>query len=431
MNMEVLMLSPEPPYPLDSGGAYRTASLLHYFARFAQVDLILISESGRPALLPPGLVRSQQVIALPRHNRGLVARYVRNASRAIRGVPPLIDRLAGLSAPIERAIGELIGNSGRRYDIGVVEHFWCAPYVDRLSSCCKKTVIDLHNIESVLHNRYSGWSNGFSNGVSNAIGEQLVRAGQRRFAAASRELESALLPRYSAVLTASENDAELVRGLAPGAHVHVYPNSLPWVDAPGGPDSARLVFSANFEYHPNIDAVAFLVREIWPRIRKFHPDLRLRLVGRGDRFIRHLLPSGPVPSGPIEDTGLEVTGPIDDARAEIAQARIVVAPLRAGSGTRLKILEAWAAARCVVATPLAAEGLDARDGVNISLASDAAGFAAEICRLLDDSAARQRLAAAGRRTFEDSYSWESAWKNLDLDLQPTHRSGLNGYTGNF
>ena len=440
--MQVLMLSPEPPYPLNSGGAFRTASLLHYFARFAEVDLILISESGAPALLPQGLVRSQKVISLPRHNRGLIARYVRNASRALRRVPPLIDRLSGLSAPIERAIRELIGNEGRVYDFGIVEHFWCAPYVDLLSSCCKRTVINLHNIESVLHNRYSGSGDGFSNGVNSVIGEKLIRAGQRRFAAASRKLESDLLPRYSAVLTTSEHDASLVRAIAPEAHVHVYPNSLPWVDAPktdlpkvDGPEYPRLVFSANFEYHPNIDAVAFLVGEIWPKIRalrvlrmlqKPHPELRLRLVGRGDRSIRHLLPSGPV-----EETGIEVTGPVEDARAEIAQATIVVAPLRAGSGTRLKIIEAWAAARCVVATPLAAEGLGARDGIDIALASDAAGLAAAIVRLLDDPVGRQRLAAGGRRTFEDKYSWESAWKSLDLDLQLTHQSGLNGYTGNF
>jgi glycosyltransferase involved in cell wall biosynthesis len=414
--MEVLMISPEPPYPLDSGGAFRTASLLHYFARFAEVDLILISDSGVPALLPPGLVRSQQVIPLPRHNRGAVARYARNAGRALRRVPPLIDRLAGLSAPIERAIG------GRRYDFGVVEHFWCAPYVDQLSACCKKTVIDLHNIESVLYNRYSGLSTGFSNGVSTAIGEHLIRAGQRRFATASRKLESDLLPRYSAILTASEHDAGLVRGMAQSANVHVYPNSLPWVDVPACPEYPRLVFSANFEYHPNIDAVAFLVGEIWPQVRKLHPELRLRLVGRGDRFIGHLVG---------ENSGIEVTGPVDDARAEIAQSRIVVAPLRAGSGTRVKIIEAWAAARCVIATPLAAEGLDARDGVNISLASNAAEFTAEIARLLGDPVARQRVAAAGRSTFEDNYSWETVWKGLDIDLQLTQRSGLNGYTGNL
>jgi len=196
----------------------------------------------------------------------------------------------------------------------------------------------------------------------------------------------------------------------------------------------RLVFSANFEYHANIDAVRFLVNEIWPEVRnvtrgltrKLHPELRLRLVGRGDQFIRHLLPEGTP-----ENTGIEVTGPVEDALPEIAQARIVVAPLRAGSGTRIKILEAWAAARCVVATPLAAEGLAARDEVNIALESDPGRFAARIVRLLEDDASRQRLAAAGRHTFEDLYSWDAAWKSLDLNLQLTLRSGLDGYTGSF
>jgi glycosyltransferase involved in cell wall biosynthesis len=406
--MEVLMLSPEPPYPLNSGGAFRTASLLHYFARFAQVDLVLISASGRPALLPPGLVRSQQVIPLPHHNSGVAARYFRNGRRALQGVPPLIDRFAGLSEPIARAI------QGHRYDVGVVEHFWCAPYVRQLEKFCAKTVLDLHNIESVLHERCSSLGNG------------LIQAGHRRFAAASRKLESALLPRFSAILATSEEDARVVRERAAGTCVHVYPNSLPWVDTPHCPESPRLVFSANFEYHPNIDAVRFLVGDIWPELRKLRPELRLRLVGRGDGFIRHLLP----PGSP-EDTGIEVTGPVEDARAEIAQARIVVAPLRAGSGTRIKILEAWAAARCVVATPLAAEGLAAHDGVNIALESDPGSFAARVALLLHDPVSRQRLAAEGRRTFEHHYCWEMAWKNLDIDLQLTQRAGLDGYTGNF
>jgi polysaccharide biosynthesis protein PslH len=417
--MQVLMLTPEPPYPLNGGGAFRTASLLHYFSRFAEVDLILISASGRPALLPAGLVRSQQVIALPHHNRGTAARCFRNAGRAIRGVPPLIDRFAGLSSSIEQAV------EGRHFDLGIVEHFWCAPYVDQLRSCCTETVLDLHNVESVLHERCSKLGNGrFGNG--------LIRAGHRRFAAASRKLESALLPRFSTILVPSEEDARLVRGVlsennaAAGALVHVYPNSLPWVDAPHCREYPRIVFSGNFEYHPNIDAVRFLVNSIWPEVRGLCPGLRLRLVGRGDASIRPFLPSGPV-----EHTGIEVTGPVDDARAEIAQAQIVVAPLRAASGTRIKILEAWAAARCVVATPLAAEGLAAQDGINIAIESEAVKFAARIARLLEDTPGRQRLGAGGRRTFENHYTWETAWKNLDIDLQLTRRSGLNGYTGSF
>jgi glycosyltransferase involved in cell wall biosynthesis len=131
----------------------------------------------------------------------------------------------------------------------------------------------------------------------------------------------------------------------------------------------------------------------------------------------------------VERHGIEVTGPIADARFEIAQARVVVAPLRAGSGTRIKILEAWAAARCVVATPLAAEGLAAQDGINIALASGASEFAAEMVRLLGDSIVRERIATLGRRTFEDLYSWEAVWKTTENIPQLAHHFGVNGYTG--
>lgn len=404
--MNALVLSPESPYPLQGGGAYRIASLLEYFGRFAEVDLILLSDSGAPAILLPGLVRTQQVIPLPHHSRGLVSRYLRNARRAIRGVPPLVERVGGLGARIERAI------AGRRYEFGIVEHFWCAPYIEQLSRCCKTTILDLHNIESVLDERCARVSRG------------LVRAGHRRFAAASRRLETSLFPLYSMVLAASAEDARAVRRIAPGARVEVYPNALPWVETPHLTELPRVVFSGNFEYHPNIDAVAFLVREIWPRVRSSFPELRLRLVGRGDRFIRHLLPAGSP-----EQTGIEVTGAITDARSEIAQARVVIAPLRAGSGTRIKILEAWAAARCVVATPLAAEGLAAHDGTNILLASSASAFAAEVVRLLGDPATRERIASYGRRTFEDLYSWEAVWKTVENIPELAHHFGVNGYTG--
>src|SRR5205823_5460507 len=210
------------------------------------------------------------------------------------------------------------------------------------------------------------------------------------------------------VLAASENDAATVRKISPQARVSVYPNSIPPLEMPKAAEESCIVFSGNFEYHPNIDAVRFLTCEIWPQVRRRYPELRLHLVGRGDRFIRHLLPPG---------SSVHATGPVEDAIPEIARARLVVAPLRAGSGTRIKILQAWAAARAVVATPLAAEGLDAREGVNIALASDATAFINAIDRLLCNSAVRRTLATGGRRTFESGYTWEAAWNYLKFDPQ--------------
>lgn len=236
----------------------------------------------------------------------------------------------------------------------------------------------------------------------------------------SQRLESAILPLYSLVLATSEADAARAREIAPRARVAVYPNALPNREMPAVADEECLVFSANFEYHPNIDATAFLISQIWPRVRAACPDLRLRLVGRGDGFIRHLIPSG---------AGIETSGQVEDAMAHIAKARIVVAPLRAGSGTRIKILEAWAAAKPVVATPLAAEGLEIENGGNIVLASEPAGLSDAILRLLKDANERQRLGARGRQTFQNLYTWERAWRGMDHELQVKCPVQLNRYTG--
>src|SRR5580692_6695516 len=199
------------------------------------------------------------------------------------------------------------------------------------------------------------------------------------------------------ILAASEPDAAVVRQRAPGAKVAVYPNSLPATLTPT-PEVAEepvVVFSGNFEYHPNIDAVEFLVNSIWPEVRKRCPELRLRLVGRGDRFIRHLLPSG---------FDIEVTGAVDDALARIAAARIVVAPLRAGSGTRVKILEAWAVARPVVATLLAAEGLEYVKDRDLLIANEGHSIAGAIAGLNADPEQRARLASGGRQLFGERYT---------------------------
>ena len=395
------MLSPEAPYPLNGGGAYRTASLLHYFARIAPVDLIFISNTGEPALIPEGLVRRQKVIPLARHRRDRLARYARNALRAGRGVPPLIDRLSGLGPAIQEAIGN------EHYDIGLVEHFWSAPYVSGLFRVCSRTILNLHNVESVLHQRCA------------AGGGLLVRAAHARFARASRELERRLLPEFSLVLVTSEEDAARVDEIAPRAVTAVYPNALPWTDVPNVKSRNEIVFSGNFEYHPNIDAVGFLIREIWPAIRQARPDIRLRLVGRGDEHIRHFV---------RHDPAVEVTGPVENALSEIAAAKVVIAPLRAGSGTRIKILEAWAAARPVVATPLAAEGLAAEHGENCLIAENPVTFSTNVTNLLDSEQEMRRLGTRGRRTFEHQYNWEVVWKKLDMDLQVSGSEALKRYT---
>jgi glycosyltransferase involved in cell wall biosynthesis len=107
-------------------------------------------------------------------------------------------------------------------------------------------------------------------------------------------------------------------------------------------------------------------------------------------------------------------GPVPDAIPELARSRIAVVPLRTGSGTRLKILEAWAAGLPVVSTSIGAEGLPAKDGEHLLLADSAAEFVDAVTRLLTCPVLCRSLGAAGRLLVEKEFTWESAWESLDF-----------------
>jgi glycosyltransferase involved in cell wall biosynthesis len=385
-----VVLAAETPYPLAGGGALRTASLLHYLALGYDVDLVVFRQPGAAdpgENLPAGLVRRVQVVDLPAHGRGLAARALRNALRVARRVPPLVDRFAGFGREIERAL------EGRRYDIGIVEHFWCAPYGEQVAKICGRTVLDLHNIESVLGQRCAEVESG------------ATAWAHRVFHRASLKLERSWLPRFSEVLAASEIDAERARAIAPGARVRVYPNALPPTPLPPRANEDAIVFSGNMEYHPNISAVRFFRREVWPILRERWPGLVWRLIGKNPEAVRRFTGG---------DARIQVQGQVDNAIRELARAKAAVVPVLAGSGTRLKILEAWAAGLPVVSTTLGAEGLGARHGESLLLADGGPAFAEAVSRLLACTDLRERVGMTGRLLLQKEFTWETAWKKLDF-----------------
>ena len=386
-----MILCPECPYPAAGGGALRTASLVEYLAERYALDAVVFRSAGAPDPRETALRRRARrilVLELPYHRRHRAARAWRNLRRLWRGVPPLVERFSGFEDEV-RAFA-----SGTDYRLAVVEHFWCAPYAAALRAPGRRLVLDLHNVESALHA-----------GCGDAETWPLS-AVHRRFARICRRLERRWLPEYSLVLTASEADARRTVELCPDARVAVYPNTIPWVRLPeraaDGP--LAVVFSGNLEYHPNQAAVRWFRREIWPRLRERHPELVWRLIGKNPEAVRRYA------SG---DARIELVGPVDDAVAEIAKATVAVAPLLAGSGTRVKILEAWAAGVPVISTPIGAEGLEGAPGRELVLAETAEEFAAAVDDLLRDAEKRRKLARAGRRLFESRYTWESGRQVLE------------------
>lgn len=385
-----LFLTPEAPFPVAGGGALRSASLLEYLGQHYDVDVIVFRQPGAPdpaSLIPQRLARRVTVLNLPANGRGIASRTLRNAGRMARRIPPLVDRFAGFSAEVARAV------AGIRYEVGVIEHSWCAPYLEQISTACRRTVLDLHNVESVLHQRCAA-----TEGRASA-------AAHRVFQGASRDLERAWLPRFSLVLATSQCDADLAIAIAPGAKVAVYPNSLPPLPRPAPGDEEALVFSGNMEYHPNLAAVRFFRSEIWPGLRERWPNLVWRLVGRNPDAIRRIV------SG---DSRIQIVGPVVDAVGELARSRVAVVPLLTGSGTRLKILEAWAAGLPVVSTTVGAEGLPVRNGETALIADRAEEFVSAVTRLLTCSDLRVRIGTAGRLLQEKEFTWETSWKKLDF-----------------
>jgi glycosyltransferase involved in cell wall biosynthesis len=385
-----LMLAPEAPYPVAGGGALRTASLLEYLSRRYTVDLIVFRQPGaeNPAgLIPPGKVRRVVVLDLPKNGRSVAARALRNAARVARKTPPLVDRFSGFDERIREAV------AGWKYETGVIEHFWCAPYWEALAPVCRRTILNLHNIESVLHSRCAE-TDGSVAGVAH-----------RAFYTACRRMEELWLPRFSEVLAASFKDAATVLEIASEAHVRVYPNAIPRQPAPELVEEDAIVFSGNMEYHPNFSGVRFFRKEVWPRLRERWPGLAWRLLGKNPSEVRQFT------SG---DDRIQVIGTVEDAVRELARSKVAVVPLLVGSGTRFKILEAWAARVPVVSTSIGAEGLPVHDGEDILLADTAEDFAEAVSRLLESPELRRRLARAGRALMEQEFVWETAWKDLDF-----------------
>lgn len=354
-------LAPEAPSLHTGGGGVRSASLFTYLRRKYQVDV-----AG---------------FTLPRHSHGAVARIGRNSVRWLRGRPPLFDRYSGFEDQVRRQIRG-------HYRVAIVEHFWCAPYAATLRPHADLLVLDLHNVESSLARSHARAVRG------------LEALAFRRFAAAYEGLEREWLGRFDVVLVASDEDRRRIRH----PNAAVYPNALPEAPAPNVPESNCIVFSGNLEYHPNVAAVRWFRSTVWPRIRERIPGLEWRLVGRNPHAIADLVGG---------DDRIRTTGAVDDAIAELAAARVCIVPLLSGSGTRFKILEAWAAGRAVVSTTLGAEGLGARAGEHLLIADDPASFANAVIGTFETPELRRRLGASGRARYERCFTWSAAWRALE------------------
>ncbi len=300
------------------------------------------------------------------------------------------------SRAYQKALDTMLGATP--YDVVQVEFAYMAQYRRSGRQAEPPRVLDEHNVEfrinaTLAADRASGA------GALRRLAYDLYA--RREFAhRRTEELEACRSADH--VLTVSEPDHAVLGEAIPGLPVTVVPNGVDLAHfraVPTAETDTGVVFVGKMDYRPNVRAAVWFCEEILPMIRRTRPECAVTIVGAHPTPAVRALERIP---------GVTVTGAVGDTRPYVSRAAVTVVPIRAGSGTRLKILEALALGRAVVSTTAGCEGIDVVDGEHLLIADEPGRFARQVDRLLGDVAERARLGAAGRRLVEAKYGWDAA-----------------------
>lgn len=398
--MNILVVTHGLPLPAGGLGA-RNYHFLRALAQEHTVSVLAIidpgEEVGRDLAPLTSITRTLRIITAPAlgHKRlHQMADLARGRSHVLSVYSPkeagaaLDDLLA--SEPCDVVLFESVKVAGHRVPERV------------------RVVIDQHNIESEIVRRTFEQE------------RSPIRRGYSWLEwCALRPREIARCRRADLILVTSERERRILQEHLPDRAIRTVPNGVDVetfrpaetaCEVPG-----RIVFTGAINYYPNTHGVLSFAQQCWQQIKAAVPNASWEIVGMDP-------PPAVQRLGELPD--VTVTGTVPDVRPHLAAAEVAIVPLAIGSGTRLKILDAWAMGKAVVSTSLGCEGLDARPGEHLLVADGADQFVAAVVTLLRDAAQRSAIGAAGRRFVEEHYSWQQSGTEL-LRLV----ASMNSYVG--
>jgi rhamnosyltransferase len=381
----VLIVTPYSIYPPDHGGGVRLYNLVRRLAESCDLYLLIFSRQGEDP--------SQRRALEPFARRVVFHRWQPSFRRGFWALrPPGAELFA--SERVAARIRDLILTHG--LDVVQLEYAELGHYAAGVRGA--RVVLTEHDVAFRQHasRRRMAFHRTFPEGKAfgSSFGDlmRLLR------------YELRVCRRADQLHMMSAADARHLAPFQPdGARrMRVVPNGVDtaFYRAPAEPPPREgVLYVGNFQNLPNVDALEYFLLDIWPLVRLRRPEARLTVAGANPskrvlRFDGH--------------DGVEVVGSVPDLRPYYHRHRLMVAPIRAGSGTRLKILEAFAAGLPVVSTILGAEGIDCRNGRHLLIADQPAAFADAVGRLLDDGALCARLAAEAEALAAERYDWENA-----------------------
>jgi glycosyltransferase involved in cell wall biosynthesis len=383
--VRILVVSPFPPRTDGlHGGARAIATRVAHLAQQHEVSLFFLrNDAGERASddLVASCVHVVGVDRSPSEGTNLMDRGWRGlpliASRAWQGLPVWAQAFESTRAREE--LGTLV----RRFEPEIVQFEYHVTAALRDVAAGIPSVVTFHEPASRIAESTAGARRGIW---------RLLNVADRR---AWSTFERRIVDTVEAVVVFSARDALQVAG---HPRATVIPLSVPLQSPPAAEagNGRSVVFVGNYGHHPNVDAARWLIDDIYPRVRAAVGDARLWIVGDGPRDALDSLRSR---------GSAEVTGRVPDASDWTRRATVFVAPLRLGGGIRVKVLEALAAGKAVVATPLAVAGLEGVGGA-VSLADTGESLAERISELLASPEKRAKLEGRARAWAERHLSGE-------------------------
>lgn len=390
--MRILIITDSVSYPPVSGNRIRTYNLFRRIARKHQVWLAtLLKTPDKLESVSHVQEFCQEVEVATVWRRHAVAHLPGLLRFALAGRP--LELKFEHSEELIHKIRQLVSTVD--FDVVHIEPSHMALYLEALPSDahCRRILV-FHNIASDQYARLSRAERRMVGRMRAWLHSQMMRQWEPRYA-----------ERFDRCVTVSEADRRLLLRYNPRLEVDVIPNGVDTKvhqPLPQKGASPTLLFVGTMSYAACSDAVLYFCREILPHIRRMIGDVQMWIVG-----------TDPPPDvRQLDGDGVHVTGQVEDVVPYYSRSSACVAPLRAGGGTRLKILEAMALGRPVVSSSLGCEGLDVVNGEHLLIADRPDHFAQEMVRILTDRALYQRITANARQLVVTRYDWDVIAKQL-------------------
>ena len=390
---KLLFITPELPYPAQSGGKVKSLKLLQALAERYDVTLAcpLKMDDAKYVeefhAISPCRAHLHEAVHVPRTPVNLVMSH-------IRGVPLNVYRTHSHQLQAD------IASVAPQHDIVFLDHYEVYTYLPREYQGL--TVYHAHNAYFKMWERYA----------------QLPGNPAMRLAA---HIEARRVRKYEATVAASTdltfaapNDAlELGKAGVPTDQIHETfhlgdDRQLELPDLRYADTAKKLMYVGFLGWEPNSQGLLWFIEEVWPLLVKRHPDLLFDIVGKN--------PDQRLQQAVAPHRGITLKGFVPDLQEIYRDSRVSVAPLLFGSGMKVKVLDAMARGMPTVTTSVGAEGIDLEPGKHLLLADDPAAMAASIDSLLTDPQLWQRLQHNSRALISERYTWRQLFIKMNLAM---------------